>query len=683
MDNVKEMTQELKEGQQSGVQRISKKRLIDSLNNVSFQKNSIIINLEHIQYQNVVSLRAYPQPCSGLTLHCLWAEPCPPNITTSFALKNFMIDRGLDLIVAEAQIAEVTGDGITFVLPDACRSLRTREARRYSAKEVQVTLLQESIAVSGTLEDFTATSFRVLVKSKADQVDGWISEGALIYAMFMNGQSVIYTGECKLIRQLESKHGPTLVFEHLYSQNVGISQRRIKSEGYSLLPQPGIAFIHPLSQKRINLKTDEISSCWFSVTEYYDSTVLFSGLVIPEVEIEIAPGFSVTCKARVSHGALCKDEESRTVKWSILILDMNIEDQGRLFSLLQGTKHQASRPCSKVDLDDLFTFFFDTGLVYAQKYAGMHFDEQAIKNTYKKLYFDNPTIARHFMQIDRGVIQGHLSMIRFYKNTWTIHHHAANGQNAAGLSVLNQVRDYVHDYRHMPSSHMDFLVCYFRPNNKFPYRVFGRFSLFLNNPSICSTDSFAYLNFSFKSNSVGPDENRWKIEASTTDDLSELASFYDYLSGGLLIKALDLGPDQDDTNNLNDEYKKLGLKREKYVYSFKNGGELKAIILVLVSDPGVNLSGLTNCLHVFVLDSEELSPDVLYRHIAKLSPHYVEDEIPMLLYPISYADNQGIPYDKEYQLWAFDTRYTEKFYEFMKSIMSRRNGVDKAEDQVR
>ncbi len=125
------------------------------------------------------------------------------------------------------------------------------------------------------------------------------------------------------------------------------------------------------------------------------------------------------------------------------------------------------------------------------------------------------------------------------------------------------------------------------------------------------------------------------------------------------------------------EYEKLGFKREKHLFSLKKDGQLKALALAVVSDTGLNLSNLTNCVHVFIIDEEDLPVDVLYRHLALLSPHYAEDEIPILLHPLSYVENQSIPYEKVYNLWAFDTKYAERFYQYMDRLMSGKKGVER------
>ncbi len=689
MNGVERGSPESEKDRQTGAQRITRKRLIDTLNCVNFREDAIIVHLEHVRFGTPLFLRAFPQPCSDDAVHCLWAEPCPVSVATSYVVRNFMIDRGLDLFIVDPQSSEINDNGATFVLPEDCRGVRLRRARRYASEGIRVTLMQDSATFSGILDDFTALTFRVLVSIQPPQTFEWIDERASLYTVFSDGEAVLYTGECRIIRQSESKRERVLVLERLQNRP---RREKLNGDGHLLVPRWNLTFDHPLARKRVNLEVDEISTCWFSVIENSESAVLFPGLVLPRLEIEIAPGFSLTCRAQVSSGDVTEGDGQQTVKWWVVILDMSIEDQGRLFALLQRAQNQKSHVCGRVDLEDLLTFFFDTGFVYPKKYATLHMYKERFRETYKKLYLTNPGITRHFIQMDKGVIQAHLSMIRFYESTWLLHHHAAIGQNGAGLRVLNQARDYVTDYRGFYSSRMDYLMCYYRPNNRFPNRVFGGFARALSNPRQCSVDSFAYFNFHFENHNDGWGEDvgqkdvdryhGWSFGVAGPEDLAEFSAFYDYQSGGLVVKVMDLGPDVRDAGALDDEYRKLGFKREKHLFSLKKDGRLRALAVAVVSDTGLNLSNLTNCVHVFIMDDQDVPGEVLYRHLALLSRHYAEDEIPILLHPLSYVESQSIPYEKVYNLWAFDTGYAERFYEYMDRLMGSKKGFGKGERAI-
>jgi hypothetical protein len=672
MSGMEKSAGDQEKGELTAAQRVPKRRLVDALNHVNFLRDSIIMNLEHVRYGSSLSLRAYPQPCTDSELQCLWVEPPPVNLSMSYVFRNLMVDRGLDLLVTGAEAAEMTEAGIRVRLPDECRALQPRKARRYKCSGVQATLMQDGASFTGVLEEFTALSFRVLVSAEPPRTFDWIDEETPVYVVLSDAKEMLYSGQCRIIRHTETRRRRVIVLEPLRRETAKLSRDRASSTGLALTPQPSIAFSHPLTGKKANLEVEDLSPCWLSTTEYYDSSMLFPGLIIPVIELETMPGFSVRCRGQVGPGHVHENHGEKTVKWIIAVLDMGIEDQGRLFACLQKATQERSYLYGDVDLDDLLAFFFDTGFVYPKKYAALQSYKEQFKETYRKIYLENPVIARHFIEVDKGSIHGHLSMIRFYENTWIMHHHASRGQNKGGLAVLGQARDYVSDYKHFSSSHMDYLICYFRPNNKFPSRMFGGFAKTLGNPKWCSVDAFACFSFQFRGGPFGERDDDWSLGVAGAEELSELVTSYESSSGGLAMKALDIEPETAETHTIDAEYAKLGLKREKTLFALKKDAKLKAVFMVVVSDVGLNMSNLTNCVHVFVTDPEDLASETLYSHLDLLSPHYSEAEVPVLLYPAAFAEDRSIPYDKIYNLWAFDTRHTSRFYEFMGRILKKK-----------
>ncbi|HVN95366.1 MAG TPA: hypothetical protein VMT62_02965, partial [Syntrophorhabdaceae bacterium] len=415
MSGVERSGQELRGEVQVGTQRITKKKLVDSLNCINFMEEPVIVHLEHIRYGSPLFLRAYPRPCSGETLECTWVDPCPRNIGTLYKAKNFMIDKGLDLLIVDPQASEMNEAGVTFVLPEECRGFRLRRARRYASEGIQVTLMQDAATFSGILDDFTMHSFRVLVSMEPPQTFDSLNEKLPLYMVLSDGKTVLYTGECSIIRQTESKREHALVLE----PTPGRSRKdKPNGDGHMLAPPWSASFRHPLASKRMSLEVDEISSRWFSVLEYYESAALTAGLVIPTVELEPVPGLSLVCSAQVSSGIVQGDDGQQVVKWWMVITDMSVQDQGKLFAFLQKLQEDRSHAFAKVDLEDLLTFFFDAGFVYPKKYETLHMCKERFRETYEKLYLKDSPITRHFIEVDKGVIHAHLSMIRFYENTW-------------------------------------------------------------------------------------------------------------------------------------------------------------------------------------------------------------------------------------------------------------------------
>ncbi|MDD5711491.1 MAG: hypothetical protein PHY31_01900, partial [Smithellaceae bacterium] len=94
-------------------------------------------------------------------------------------------------------------------------------------------------------------------------------------------------------------------------------------------------------------------------------------------------------------------------------------------------------------------------------------------------------------------------------------------------------------------------------------------------------------------------------------------------------------------------------------------GKVKAALIVNQSNLGVNLSELLNGITVIVNDPEDLPWKSLCTAISKLSTTYSLQEIPVLIYPFSYAQDKHIAYEKQYELWIIDMRNTDKFIDFM------------------
>jgi hypothetical protein len=291
------------------------------------------------------------------------------------------------------------------------------------------------------------------------------------------------------------------------------------------------------------------------------------------------------------------------------------------------------------------------------------------RKTYEKLYRRSPSIARHFIFQDRGILFGHMSMIRNQANTWLIHHHAADrsGHGMAGVAVLDQVGQYINEFQLHRSTHMDYVMCYYRKENRFPSRVFGGVARDIDDPKGASVDSFAYLQ-EVPPREDGPES--YRLMPAVRDDFAELAHFYEDASGGLTLEALNLTTDGYPEDELNREYERHGFTRRRAVFSLKQAGALQAVLVFNGSDLGLNLSNLTNCVHAFVVD-DKLLPKTLFSCISDICEHYEKMEIPVLAYPPSYLDSHSIPYDKKYILWVLNLKHSDGYFKSLRNTFRR------------
>jgi hypothetical protein len=156
-------------------------------------------------------------------------------------------------------------------------------------------------------------------------------------------------------------------------------------------------------------------------------------------------------------------------------------------------------------------------------------------------------------------------------------------------------------------------------------------------------------------------------------DLDELERNYEARSGGLLLDALDLRSDLLLDNEIDNEYRTLGFKREKQVYALKQEGTLKAVIMMTLSDTGLNLSNLTNCIHSLVLEDTNLKPSTLMACLQDIQRHHRQADLPVLIHPHTYLEMNDIPFEKKYCLWILNMQNTDGYFRFLRKTFKRAN----------
>jgi len=452
--------------------QLSKEYLVNKLNFTNFQDGTILINFKHQKYDLSISFHARPKPCSGNKLDCLWVEKegIHEKLNT-YKFNNFFVMDGTKLLSVTPKVVTMIDEGISFTLPETCYEIGSRKVARHSCEGITVQFIQASSVFYGTLIDFNPVCFCIELKTVPPQTFQWLDKNLKVNIIISNESETLYAGECKILKNTGGHKTRQYVLEPVEHQMQRYHKRYHRSKRQKIIPSPDIIFRHPFTKKLVSLKATDISGSGFSAEEDENSAVLLPGMIIPELELNFAGKSTVKCKAQVLYRQIsCGDQRGVRVKCGIAVLDMLLEDNMKLLSILHQEKEGNSYICNRVDMDALWDFFFETGFIYPGKYEFIQKNKRQIKETYEKLYTQHPNIARHFIYQDKNRILGHMAMLRFYGNTWLIHHHAArkSALNKAGLIVLNQIGDFTYNCHRFYSLHMDFLICYFRTDNKFP-----------------------------------------------------------------------------------------------------------------------------------------------------------------------------------------------------------------------
>ncbi|MEA3487254.1 MAG: hypothetical protein U9R20_06320, partial [Thermodesulfobacteriota bacterium] len=549
---------------------------------------------------------------------------------------------------------------------DTSYILEKRQARRYICQEVAAELNQSGFLVSGDLLDFSPLSFRIRATPDFDGSFHWLNPDEPLIINLYRDQRLIFSGSCRFIHQTGNMSVKEIVIAPLVEQFKRFSGRKIRSPRTQLAPSSSISFKHPFFNKRVQRDLHNISVTGFSVLEREGECVLVPGMIIHRLSINYSGTLAMPCIAQVVYR---QKEKKGVYRCGLVILDMDITTYGKLSNILGNVVNPRVHVSDEINMDALWKFFFESGFIYAGKYNLIQPYRKNLKETYRKLYQDNPEIASHMTYQQNGQIYGHVSMVKAYERSWMVHHLAARPvpgtRKHTGVPLLKQIIHYFEGFYRLPSFKMDHWICYYRPSTRFMDLFFGDFARHLRDSRACSLDLFAYKDHPTVS-PQGQLPDGWLLREYSTTDSWELEQFYRNYSGGLLLNILFPEYENSDDETLEEAYKRHGLIRKMKIYSLIHMQELKAVLVVNQSDLGLNLSELLNGIKIIITDSASLPWDVLSSAVARLTEVYEVEKIPLLIYPHTYLENEDISYEKQYLMFIMDMQYGKEFLDYLK-----------------
>jgi hypothetical protein len=653
----------------------SLKQLINKLNHINFQDLQITAVFQHTKYPRALSIAAFPMPCQDELLSCRWAERLDIElIMGAYRFKCLYIPKEQQLLEVFPELKSISEREVVFILPPTCHEISERKIHRYQCTQIAVYMFQNGALFYGRLIDYGSFQFRIKIRKSQLQNYRWIDTQSPVTIVFTKAAQTLFSGDCRIIKHDGGARERQFNLQPLHRQIRRFEPRQFRSSRQELSPSLDAVFPHPLFDKSFNLKVINISGSGFCVEEEARFAVLLAGLIIPGMRLSFSNGSSVQCTAQVVYSNEHDDaRKGKLLRSGIAIIDMPVEDHIQLLASLHQANDAHAYLCNKVDMDALWNFFFETGFIYPQKYEFIKKNKDKIKSTYEKLYQLSPSIASHFIYQDNGRITAHMAMVRFYPSAWLIHHHAAvrSADNRGGLMVLNQVSRFINDSHRLNSMHMDYVFCYFRPDNKFPNHVFGGTARNIRDAKICSLDDLAYFHYRPPQTDQEIElPGNWQLVPAQHEDFVDLETYYENHSGGLMLKGLHLSIDQMDITELAAVYDDIGLTRDRHIYALNHRDKLCAMVIVNVADLGLNMSDLTNSVQFMIVNGRYLTYEIIQTVIAIVSRHLEIDEIPILFYPREAAGQAGLDFEKTYCLWVYDThRNLDHYFRFLKRLL--------------
>jgi hypothetical protein len=657
--------------------KISRETLINRINYLHFQSSTLTVLMTHRQNGRSLRLLAAPEACIDEQFACFWTAPLPPGLERDdFEVRHLEVPHGHHILQVDLIEPKLTRDGLRCQLPEVCRQLTSRRIRRHFCAEIEANVIQNGAIFSGKLEDFSASAFRLELQAIPPQTFQWLKQEEPLTVIFTQAGQTLMSTPGQMLRSHGRRDWQTVVIAPFLEQQRRFPAKKHRNRRLELRPAPEAVFTHPLTKHLVRLDVTDLSGAGMAVAEAPQEAQLLPGMRLDNLELRLADSFSLTCQAQVVYcQRLDEANESSPLRCGLAILDMEVSDHTRLMALLHRADDRSKGVCPRIDLDQLWEFFFSSGFIYPLKYQSLKEYRNEFKATYAKLYDSAPEIARHFIYQENSRIVGHMAMLRQFNNSWLIHHHAADRtySQTAGLETLQLVGEAVNEAQALYSSHMDYVMCFFRPENRFPQRVFGGVANHYGDPALCSVDTFDYFHYRKEYELKWRDGGAWELVPAQDEDLLDLEAFYRNRSGGLMLQGMDLTPQQQQDSTLQECYAKAGFQREQSLFALQREGRTVALFMLLRTEVGLNLSNLTNAITVLILDNRALPREAFFTAVSMLAAKYPHEEVPILTYPPDYAASQSIEVEKQYSLWVLDCQHLDPYFEFCSNYFKRMN----------
>ncbi len=661
----------------AAVPKVNKKVIINLINHLHFTGEQVSIHIQDKITREEFFLQGESGPFVSDKVEVKFADPDKFDIKRHVPL-NLAIDNRKSLIVFPVDQQSICREALVLRLPEMAHSYSKRQAVRHTCEGITAEIVQGLINIKGFLEDINPQDLKVHLVAPAN-----LNSANHLFLKLSRDDCIYFMGKCRILR---SDHNDTyIILQPVHNSRPVLSPRKYPNARVRITPQPIIHFTHPLCGLAVQNKVEDISASGFSVIVPDKESLLIPGMVIPQMTLQL-PGMisSLQCAAQVIYR---RKQKKNMERYGFYILDMSLHDQRRLYDAVSKAVDPHVNLTGKVNMNSLWELFFGSGFIYPDKYGIISAYTAALKETYRKLYEEGQDIFTHLTYQDQGQVFAHMSMVKTYEESWIIHHLAAVPMRGVrtGLRILNHFVNYMDCLYRLPvhSKTMRYNFCYYRPENKFSDYYFGGVYRTFKRRDMCSMDLFGYMSMSLDSKMNTLPEG-WSIDSFSHDDLMLMRDYYDGIGGGMMLDAYALecrasensesSDEHQNTpaknhNNITSMYSKIGLRRESKVFSVRHHGQIKAAIIVDVSDMGVNMSELLNSIKVIVTDNTLPWP-ILQEAVSRVGKVYETDTIWVLIFPFNYLGHQGVDCKKRYYFWVLNTDLVG-------------NGMDVIKDHVR
>jgi hypothetical protein len=355
-----------------------------------------------------------------------------------------------------------------------------------------------------------------------------------------------------------------------------------------LLSGPAVKLVRDISGSGFSFEID-------AETELFPPGMRFT-------RIELRSGDQkIGCRGQVRNLARIP-ERPRVLRCGVEFDALDESARIRLAEIIMRSRFPALRDGRDVSFEDLWDFFVRTKFMYPDKMQKLRPLLPQIRQTFDSATARSNRVFKSVAFMRDQEMVGYASGLRAYRNTWMNQHLAASAGGRGGR-LLN--------FGVYFSQNVDLEYCkiFYRPENRWPARVFGGFARNISDPQISDLRLFSYFTLPTDSDLIPAVPGIEVVEADA-DQLAIAERYFVAKERGLILKANDLSRGGLQLSELDREFADIGLQRRRRVLFASDRGVPVGFALAEVSSPGLNLSELLSSFTIHLLEGAERTHEI-------------------------------------------------------------------------
>jgi hypothetical protein len=354
----------------------------------------------------------------------------------------------------------------------------------------------------------------------------------------------------------------------------------------------------------------ELSSTGFSFALDPTFDLFPPGMHFSRIEIKL-PGFTLVCAGEVKNLAPLPGD-AQALRCGVSFEGLDKATRSRLADAAMRHRYPGLEDGRALSFEQIFRFFQETRFMYPEKLAALEPFMPAVRRTFTQLQSEESSVFKSLIYREGGKTLAHGSCVRAYRRTFVVQHLAGITHRLSRRPAPQVLNVGLAEY-FAQSTDLEYLKFFFRPDNRWPARVFGSFARKLSDPRLSDVRTFEYLGIDTGIElraSAGV-----RVVEAGPGDLGPVERHFVATERGLLLRSDDLTRGALLLSELDAEFGELGLTRRRAVLLALRDGEPVGFALCEFSSPGMNLSELFSSFRVHLLPAAGVPDDPRRRDV--------------------------------------------------------------------